>query len=167
MAIVNPLFAFSFLESLLDILRNYLGDVTETTIKDNFDIVYMASVVWIQLSDCINSLLIANWRDSWWGTSHDDRDGDVEGNRSSSKLGPEDIRCSRCFWVSILQVVLGQAKMLSWFILSCSLQSTTTAPFTAPIPWRRPGVRHNNNEIYFDIEECLDAIVDRYVVSLR
>lgn len=60
MAIVNPLFAFSFLESLLDILRNYLGDVTETTIKDNFDIVYMASVVWIQLSDCINRLLIAN-----------------------------------------------------------------------------------------------------------
>lgn len=49
----------------------------------------------------------------------------------------------------------------------CSLQSTTTAPFTAPIPWRRPGVRHNNNEIYFDIEESLDAIVDRYVVMSR
>lgn len=53
------------------------------------------------------------------------------------------------------------------FILPCSLQSTTTAPFTAPIPWRRPGVRHNSNEIYFDIEESLDAVVDKYVRSSR
>jgi AP-3 complex subunit mu len=39
--IVNPLFAFSFLESFLETLQDYLGDVTETAIKDNFDIVYM------------------------------------------------------------------------------------------------------------------------------
>lgn len=127
----------------------------------------MVSIVWIPLNDCTNSLLVDNRRDSRWGTSHDHRDGDVEGNRSSSKPGPKDIWCSRCFWVSILQIVLGHAKVLKWFILSCSLQSTTTAPFTAPIPWRRPGVRHNNNEIYFDIEESLDAIVDRYVVMSR
>lgn len=38
---VNPLFAFSFLESFLETLQDYLGDVTETAIKDNFDIVYM------------------------------------------------------------------------------------------------------------------------------
>lgn len=40
---VNPLFAFAFLESFLDTLREYLGDVTEGTVKDNFDIVYMVS----------------------------------------------------------------------------------------------------------------------------
>lgn len=40
---VNPLFAFSFLESFLDTLKEYLGDVTEGTVKDNFDIVYMVS----------------------------------------------------------------------------------------------------------------------------
>lgn len=40
---VNPLFAFSFLEAFLDTLRDYLGDVTETTLKDNFDVVYMVS----------------------------------------------------------------------------------------------------------------------------
>lgn len=61
---MNPLFAFSFLESLLDILRNYLGDVTEATIKDNFDIVYMVSIVWIPLNDFTNSLLVDNRRDS-------------------------------------------------------------------------------------------------------
>lgn len=43
-----------------------------------------------------------------------------------------------------------------------SIQSPASAPFTAPIPWRRQGVRHTNNEIYFDIEESLDAIIDRY-----
>lgn len=39
--LVNPLFAFSFLESFLETLQDYLGDVTETALKDNFDIVYM------------------------------------------------------------------------------------------------------------------------------
>lgn len=38
---VNPLFAFSFIQSFLDTLTEYLGDVTEGTVKDNFDIVYM------------------------------------------------------------------------------------------------------------------------------
>lgn len=41
-SVVNPLFAFSFLESFLETLQDYLGDVTETALKDNFDIVYMA-----------------------------------------------------------------------------------------------------------------------------
>jgi AP-3 complex subunit mu len=40
---VNPLFAFAFLDSFLDTLKSYLGDVTEVAVKDNFDIVYMVS----------------------------------------------------------------------------------------------------------------------------
>lgn len=60
-----------------------------------------------------------------------------------------------------------RGQNIEMFILPCSLQSTTTTPFTAPIPWRRPGVRHNSNEIYFDIEESLDAVVDKYVQSSR
>lgn len=43
MRIVNPLFAFAFLDSFLQTLREYLGEVTESTIKENFDIVYMVS----------------------------------------------------------------------------------------------------------------------------
>lgn len=38
---VNPLFAFAFLECFLDVLAAYFGQVTETSIRDNFDIVYM------------------------------------------------------------------------------------------------------------------------------
>ena len=41
---VNPLFAFSFLGSFLETLQDYLGEITETTIKDNFDIVYMVQL---------------------------------------------------------------------------------------------------------------------------
>jgi AP-3 complex subunit mu len=40
---VNPLFAFAFLNSFLETLAEYLGEVTEATIKENFDIVYMVS----------------------------------------------------------------------------------------------------------------------------
>jgi hypothetical protein len=57
--IVNPLFAFSFLESFLETLQDYLGDVTETAIKDNFDIVYMVRLI---LSvDCRRQKLINSW----------------------------------------------------------------------------------------------------------
>jgi len=50
--------------------------------------------------------------------------------------------------------------------LTNRIQSPASAPFTAPIPWRRQGVRHTNNEIYFDIEESLDAIIDRFVSAV-
>lgn len=34
-------------------------------------------------------------------------------------------------------------------------------PFASPIPWRKLGIKYNNNEIYFDIMESLDAIVSK------
>ncbi|KAI9510954.1 clathrin adaptor mu subunit [Russula earlei] len=33
--------------------------------------------------------------------------------------------------------------------------------FSSPIPWRKAGVRYNNNEVYFDILETLDAVVNK------
>jgi AP-3 complex subunit mu len=41
------------------------------------------------------------------------------------------------------------------------IQAPATAPLAAPIPWRKQGIRHSNNEIYFDMAESMDAIVDR------
>lgn len=32
-------------------------------------------------------------------------------------------------------------------------------PFSSPIPWRKAGLRYNNNEIYFDVAEVLKAVV--------
>lgn len=33
--------------------------------------------------------------------------------------------------------------------------------FNSPIPWRKAGLRYNNNEIYFDMVEELRAIVNK------
>ncbi|QRV76648.1 Adaptor complexes medium subunit family [Ceratobasidium sp. AG-Ba] len=41
------------------------------------------------------------------------------------------------------------------------LAAAAPAPFSSPIPWRKTGLRYNNNEIYFDIIEELDAVVGR------
>lgn len=53
-------------------------------------------------------------------------------------------------------------------ILSVTGVSGLTGPttnnmsaFSSPIPWRKAGVRYNNNEIYFDIVETLDAVVNK------
>ncbi|CAD6591025.1 MAG: hypothetical protein TREMPRED_005960 [Tremellales sp. Tagirdzhanova-0007] len=119
---VNPLFAFSFLGSFLETLQDYLGEITETTIKDNFDIVYM---------------LIEEMLD--------------EGHPMTMESA------------MLKEIVLPPSlmrKLLSVAGVS-ALQSPAAAPFTAPIPWRRPGIRHSTNEIYFDIEESLDMILDR------
>jgi AP-3 complex subunit mu len=46
------------------------------------------------------------------------------------------------------------------------LAKASATPFSSPIPWRKPGLKYNNNEIYFDIVEELDAIVSKYVCFL-
>lgn len=38
-------------------------------------------------------------------------------------------------------------------------------PFSSPIPWRKAGLRYNNNEIYFDVTEELKAVVGPCVHS--
>jgi AP-3 complex subunit mu len=36
-----------------------------------------------------------------------------------------------------------------------------TGPFSSPIPWRKTGLRYARNEIYFDVNEELKAIVNK------
>ncbi|WWC89889.1 uncharacterized protein L201_004818 [Kwoniella dendrophila CBS 6074] len=119
---VNPLFAFSFLDSFLDTLKDYLGEITEIAIKDNFDIIYM---------------LIEEMLDEGHPMT-------METNMLKEIVLPP----------TLMRKLLNVAGV-------SGLQTPTTQPFTAPIPWRRPGVRHSSNEIYFDIEESLDAIIDK------
>ncbi len=37
---VDPLYAFAFLQTFVDILHEYFGHLSAETLKDNFDIVY-------------------------------------------------------------------------------------------------------------------------------
>ena len=154
-ASVNPLFAFSFLDSFLDTLQDYLGEITETTLKDNFDIVYMVRRATYRL--LCRLTIPVDRGDAGRGTSDDDGIGHAEGHRPPSLAHAETPQRRRRLCVSWLP-----AKHTP--LTSFSIQTPTNAPFIAPIPWRRPGVRHSTNEIYFDIEESLDAIVDRSAV---
>ncbi|GHJ86856.1 hypothetical protein NliqN6_3258 [Naganishia liquefaciens] len=119
---VNPLFGFAFLECFLDVLTAYFGQVTESSIRDNFDIVYM---------------LIEEMLDEGQPMT-------TEPNMLKDIVLPPTL-------VRKLLTAAGVSGALT----------QTTAPLITPIPWRRPNVRYSNNEIYFDIEESMDAIVDR------
>ena len=41
---VDPLYVFSFLQTFIDILNEYFGQISAETLKDNFDIVYQVSL---------------------------------------------------------------------------------------------------------------------------
>lgn len=41
---VNPLYVFAFLQTFIDILREYFGQISAETLKDNFDVVYQVRV---------------------------------------------------------------------------------------------------------------------------
>lgn len=38
--LVDPLIAFAFLQTFIDILNEYFGNVSAATLKENFDVVY-------------------------------------------------------------------------------------------------------------------------------
>ncbi|KAH9170831.1 Mu homology domain-containing protein [Lactarius sanguifluus] len=40
------------------------------------------------------------------------------------------------------------------------LTTNNLSAFTSPIPWRQPGIRYIHNDIYFDIAETLDTVVN-------
>ena len=39
--------------------------------------------------------------------------------------------------------------------------ATGAGAFASPIPWRKAGLRYNNNDIYFDVVEELKAVVNK------
>ena len=41
--LVDPLYVFAFLRTFIDILKEYLGNISAESLKDNFDVVYQVS----------------------------------------------------------------------------------------------------------------------------
>ncbi|KAN0124295.1 clathrin adaptor mu subunit [Russula decolorans] len=123
---IDPLYAFAFIRTFLDILIEYFGEVTAPTLKDNFDIVHQL------LEETL----------------------DAGGHPLTTS--PNALR----------DIVLHPSLITK--ILSVTGVSGLTGPttnnmsaFSSPIPWRKAGVRYNNNEIYFDFVETLDAVVNK------
>ena len=139
---MDPLFVFAFLQRFVEILQDYLGDVSASSLKDNFDVVYQVGISphrsGINFHACAK--LLEEMVDDGYPLTTE-----------SSAL--RDIVLPPSFVNKILSVagVAGLAK-------------ASATPFASPMPWRKAGIKYNNNEIYFDVVEQLDAIVSRYEV---
>ncbi|KAG7096590.1 hypothetical protein E1B28_004009 [Marasmius oreades] len=125
---VDPLVAFAFIQTFIDILREYFGSVSAEVIKENFDVVYQ---------------LFEETLDA----------GGHPLTTYSNAL--RDIVTPPSLLNKLLASVAGPN------IHSTLNAAPGTGPFSSPIPWRKTGVRHVNNEIYFDMVEELRGIVNK------
>ncbi|KAG9104115.1 hypothetical protein FRC06_005419, partial [Ceratobasidium sp. 370] len=115
---------------VVQILQEYLGDISPASLKDNFDVVYQAS-------DERSLRLLEEMLDEGYPLT-------TESNTLRDIVLPP----------SLLNKILAATGV-------SGLATAAPAPFSSPIPWRKAGLRYNNNEIYFDIIEELDATVGR------
>ncbi|TFK29335.1 clathrin adaptor, mu subunit [Coprinopsis marcescibilis] len=135
---VDPLLGFAFLQTFVDILREYFNEVSLTTVKDNFDVVYQLLE---ETLDSVGHPLT---------TSHNAlRDIVLPPSLLSKLLAAAGAN---------LQAAIGSAS-------SAGVQQPS-GPFASQIPWRRAGVRYASNEIYFDMVEDLRAIVNKQGIPL-
>ena len=51
------------------------------------------------------------------------------------------------------------SNRINYFLRSVS--ATLPSGQLSNVPWRRTGVKYNNNEAYFDVIEEIDAIIDK------
>ncbi|KAF7354942.1 MHD domain-containing protein [Mycena sanguinolenta] len=131
-----PLFAFSFLQTFIDILREYFGALSAATLKDNFDVVYQL------LEETLDS-------------------GGHPLTTSPNAL--RDIVLPPSLLSKLLNVA---GANINSTINSGSGLGAAGGPFSSPIPWRKAGLRYNSNEIYFDMVEELRAIVNKNGTTL-
>ncbi|KAJ7367872.1 Mu homology domain-containing protein [Mycena albidolilacea] len=133
---VDPLFAFAFLQTFIDILREYFGALSAATLKDNFDVVYQL------LEETLDS-------------------GGHPLTTSPNAL--RDIVLPPSLLSKLLNVA---GANINSTINSGSGLGAAGGPFSSPIPWRKAGLRYNSNEIYFDMVEELKAIVNKHGTTL-
>ncbi|CAG8496736.1 5007_t:CDS:10 [Ambispora leptoticha] len=119
---VDPLMVLEFQHRIVDILTEYLGEVSEATIKDNFDVVYQ---------------LLEEMMDYGYPLT-------TEPNALKEMIVPP----------TIMNKVISQVAGVT------NVGNNIPNGALSSIPWRKAGVKYTNNEIYFDIVEEIDAIVD-------
>ncbi|RIA88129.1 adaptor-related protein complex 3 mu 1 subunit-like protein [Glomus cerebriforme] len=120
---VDILLVIEFLHRIVDILAEYFGEVSETSIRDNFDVVYQ---------------LLEEMMDYGYPLT-------TEPNALKEMI----------VLPNIINKVISQVAGVTSVTHHIPNGSTISS-----IPWRKSGVKYTNNEIYFDIIEEIDAIVD-------
>ncbi|RUP46212.1 Longin-like domain-containing protein [Jimgerdemannia flammicorona] len=141
--LVDPLLVFEFIHRIIDILTDYLGDVSESTIRENFVTVYQISLIMHRDAHTILSpsftQLLEEMMDYGYPLT-------TEPNALKEMIMPP----------TIINKVMNTVAAASG--VAPKLPHGTLSSF----PWRKAGVKYTNNEIYFDIVEEIDAIVDRW-----
>jgi len=143
----DPSIPFSYLYSLLGVLRQYIGgEVNDVSMKENFDVTLQlleetfsapypvstdASALQelVPTSSLFSKMLMAGLAAATQATSS------VSGSSSShhhTGIGP-----------------------------SGSMTPSSSGLFSSPLYWRRAGIKYAQNEIYFDINEEIKAVLDR------
>jgi AP-3 complex subunit mu len=155
--IADPLFVFAFIHTLLDVLQEYLGEVSAGTIRDNFDVVYQVS----------SSLNIIRTRPESHQLLEEMLDNGYPLTTEPNAL--RDIIMPPSLFKKILAVagtagsVINMQPCPSLTVSTRRMAKAAPTPFSSPIPWRATGLRYNRNEIFFDIVEEMQGIVGRYV----
>lgn len=143
--LVDPLYAFAFMQTFVDILREYFGYISAETLKENFDIVYQ--VRHTSFTSPYNALRPMSQL----------LEETLDAGGHPLTTSPNALR-DIVLPPSLLNKVLSVAG-----VPGLATPLVGPQPFASPIPWRKAGVRYNNNEIYFDVVETLEAIVNKYV----
>ncbi|KAF8165113.1 Mu homology domain-containing protein [Crassisporium funariophilum] len=133
---VDPLVGFAFLQTFIDILREYFGNLSAATLKENFDVVYQL------LEETLDS-------------------GGHPLTTSPNAL--RDVVLPPSLLNKLLNVA---GANINSTINSGSGLGSAGGPFSSPIPWRKAGLKYTSNEIYFDFVEELKAIVNKHGVPL-
>ncbi|OCB87463.1 clathrin adaptor, mu subunit [Sanghuangporus baumii] len=118
---IDALYVFAFMQLFVDTLQDYLGEVSGSSLRDHFDIVYQ---------------LVEEMLDNGYPLT-------------TERSALRDIVLPP----SLLNKILNATGAASY--------KASTNPFASPIPWRKLGVKHTANEIFFDISEDMHAIVDK------
>ncbi|XP_046843915.1 AP-3 complex subunit mu-1-like isoform X4 [Xenia sp. Carnegie-2017] len=117
---VPPLFVIEFLHRVVDLIKEYFSDCTETIIKEN----------------CV--ILLEEMLDNGFPLA-------TESNVLKELIRPPSIVRN------VVNKVTGDSNM----------SSHLPTGQLSNVPWRRTGVKYANNEIYFDVAESIDAIIDK------
>lgn len=120
----SPLLIIEFLHRVFEIFEEYFGTVEESTIKDNFSLVYQ---------------LLEEMMDFGYPLT-------TEPNALKAMIKPP----------SIMNKILNTAAMGGSAISDVLPDGTISN-----MPWRKTGVKYAQNEIYMDVIEEIDAMLDK------
>lgn len=125
-----PLMGIEFLSRVADVLTDYLGELNEDLIKDNFVIVYQ---------------LLDEMMDNGFPLT-------TEPNILREMITPPNMMSK------MLSVVTGKTSNVS---------STLPNATASCVPWRKTDLKHASNEIYVDLVEEIDAVVNSEGVLVK